>query len=89
MEMVKVKMEIPKDVLFAARIGEKVAAQELKRELAVHLFERNILSLGKAAELAEMTRIDFMDLLGGREISLHYDVDDWRRDLETPKRKGK
>ena len=88
MEAVKIEMEIPKDVLFAARIAEKSASQELKKELAIHLFEREVLTLGKAAEFAKIPRIEFMDLLGSLKIPLHYSVDDWERDKKTLKGLG-
>jgi predicted HTH domain antitoxin len=81
--MVSVKMDIPEDVLVAARITKKDAADELRKELAVHLFEREILSFSKAAELAKMSKWDFMSLLGGRKIPLHYDEEDLDEDIET------
>jgi len=65
-ETVKVEMEIPKDVLFAARIDEEKASLELKRQLALYLFEKEVLSFGKSSELAEMSQWDFMDLLGNK-----------------------
>ena len=46
---------------------------ELKLEIAVMLFEKEKLSLRKAASLAGLHWIDFMKELGRREISLHYD----------------
>lgn len=86
--MVSVKMDIPEDVLTAARITKKDAADELRKELAVHLFEREILSFGKAAELAKMSKWDFMSLLGSRKIPLHYDEEDLDEDIKTFQRLG-
>ena len=45
-----VSIEIPLEVLHAARM----APEELKRELALHLFQQGRLSFGKARELAGM-----------------------------------
>lgn len=47
--------------------------QELKLEIAVMLFEKEKLSLRKAAALAGMHWIHFMKELDKREIALHYD----------------
>jgi predicted HTH domain antitoxin len=47
--------------------------QELKLEIAVMLFEKERLSLRKAAALAAMHWIDFMKELDRRKIALHYD----------------
>ncbi|MEW6007356.1 MAG: UPF0175 family protein [bacterium] len=78
-------MEIPRDVLFAAGIEEERVSLELKKQLAVHLFENELLSLGKASEFAEMSRWDFMDLLGSKGIQLHYGVKEFKEDMETLK----
>ncbi|WP_206106597.1 UPF0175 family protein [Ilyomonas limi] len=47
--------------------------QELKLEIAVMLFEKEKLSLRKAAALAGMHWLYFMKELDKREIALHYD----------------
>jgi predicted HTH domain antitoxin len=47
--------------------------QQLKLEIAVMLFEKEKLSMRKAAALANMHWLDFMKELDKREISLHYD----------------
>jgi predicted HTH domain antitoxin len=46
---------------------------ELKLEIAVWLFEKERLSLRKAADLAGMHWLDFMKVLDSRGIALHYD----------------
>jgi predicted HTH domain antitoxin len=46
-----VTFEIPKEVLHATRMSE----DELRRELALHLFDEGKLSFGKARELAGMS----------------------------------
>ena len=74
-----VSFEIPREILHASRL----TAEELRRELALHLFEQDKLSLGKARELAEMSVWDFQQLLGSRGISVHYDVESYENDRET------
>jgi predicted HTH domain antitoxin len=44
----------------------------LRTELAVALCAQGILSLGKAAELATISRYAFADLVGERSIPRHY-----------------
>ena len=46
---------------------------ELKLEIAVMLFEKEKLSLRKAAAMTGMHWLDFMKELDKRKISLHYD----------------
>lgn len=47
--------------------------EELKLEIAVMLFQKEKLSLRKAAAMAGMHWITFMKELDSREIALHYD----------------
>lgn len=47
--------------------------EEMKLEIAVMLFEKERLSLRKAAALAAMHWLDFMKELDNRQIALHYD----------------
>ena len=47
--------------------------EELKLEIAVMLFEKEGLSLRKAATLAGMHWLNFMKELNKRNIALHYD----------------
>nr|MBC7245065.1 UPF0175 family protein [Chloroflexota bacterium] len=78
-------IEIPREVIHATRM----TPQELKRELAVHLFQQGKLSFGKACEMAEMTTWAFQQLLGSREISVHYHLEDYEADLAVLKELGR
>ena len=72
-------LEIPRDVLVAARLN----LSELKVELAVHLYAQRRLPIGKAHELAGMALWEFRQLLGSRRIPPHYDIEDLEQDLAT------
>ena len=74
--MTTVSIEIPGEVMHAARM----TPEELKRELAIHLFREGKLSFGKAREMAGMTAWVFQQLLGSRDIRVHYDVQDYLED---------
>jgi len=80
-----VSFEIPREVLRASRLTE----DELRHELALHLFEEEKLSFGKARELAEMSVWDFQQLLGSRGISVHYDEEAYTKDRETLRTLGR
>ena len=72
-------LEIPTDVLDSARL----TLNELRTELAIHLYEQGRLSVGKAHELADLSLWQFRQILGSRRISPHLDVEDLNQDLET------
>jgi predicted HTH domain antitoxin len=73
----KVALEIPREVIHAT----KMSAEELRRELAIHLFQQGKLSFGKAKEMAGMTFWGLQQLLGARGILVHYGVEDYEEDL--------
>ena len=80
-----VSVEIPREILQATRMTE----EELRHELALHLFEEEKLSFGKARELSGMSVWDFQQLLGSRGIPVHYDVASYEKDRETLKKMGR
>jgi predicted HTH domain antitoxin len=67
-----VMLNIPDSVIQGLRIPEGEIVQRLRTELAVALYAQGALSLGKAAELAEMNRMLFGELIGQRGIARHY-----------------
>jgi predicted HTH domain antitoxin len=82
--MATVSIEIPDEVMHAARM----TPEDLKRELAIHLFREGKLSFGKARELAGLNVWEFQNLLGSRNIPLHYGVEEYEDDLRTLKEMG-
>lgn len=83
MANVRVELEIPKSALRLARIKERDAPRELKKIIALYLFERGVLSLGKACELAGIGKWEFFELNQQVAVPLHYDVDDYKKDKTT------
>lgn len=67
-----ITLNIPDSVLQGLRIPEAEIGERLRRELALALYAQGALSLGKAAELAEMNRMSFGELVGQRGIPRHY-----------------
>ncbi len=70
---------ISSDILYASHMTET----EFLQEVAVLLYEKGKLSLGKASKLARMGRIQFQLLLASRQIPINYDIDDFEADLNT------
>ena len=80
--MTKVILEIPQEVQAALRLPPGEIEQELRKELALALYQRQVLSLGKARELARMTRWEFEELLGRRKMPRHYSAEDLQDDIQ-------
>ena len=78
-------IEIPRDILQSARMS----SGEIKKELALILFQQQKISFGKAKELAGLNMWSFQQLLGDRGIDMHYDVEDFDQDLQNLEKLGR
>ncbi len=85
-ERMGLMLNIPDSVLQGLRIPEGEIAQRLRTELAIALYAQGALALGKAAELAQMERIPFGDLVGQRGIARHYADTDLAQDISYGRR---
>ncbi|WP_254861644.1 UPF0175 family protein [Halovivax gelatinilyticus] len=75
-------IEIDEEVYEAMQLPEGDRSRTVKQELAVSLYARDILSFGKARALAELSKREFHELLGEREIPRHYTDTEFADDLE-------
>ena len=76
-----VQLSIPRSVADALALPEGRKKEELQRELAISLYREDMLSFGKARELAEMSKHAFGRLLGERGVERHYGPDELAEDL--------
>jgi predicted HTH domain antitoxin len=80
--MSAVQLEIPEETLISLKTDAESFARDLKLLAAVKLFELGKLSSGRAAQLADVSRVEFLMLLGRYGVSpfqtteeeLHQDV---------------
>ena len=79
-----VSIQVPREILHATRM----TSEELRCELALHLFQQGKLSFGKAREMAGMSVGAFQQLLGSRGIPVHYDLQEYAEDRNTLKELG-
>jgi predicted HTH domain antitoxin len=82
--MVQLETFIPEDVYLTLRdhgLARKELAEQARQLLAMRYFQEKVLSLGKAAHLADMDRWDFIDLLGSHQIPV-VDLDEEEFALE-------
>ena len=76
-------IEVPDELLRAMRVPTEEAPSRLKRELAVRLYAKGLLSFGNARRLSGMTRWEFHELVGQEGVRRRYDVEELGKDLET------
>jgi predicted HTH domain antitoxin len=75
------QLSIPDSILQAIRLPEQRIQQELLHELAVALYAQDMLSFGKARELAQMDKYQFGQLLAQRGTLRHYGSEELEDDL--------
>ncbi len=80
MEMTQIVIDVPRDVWDAVKLPPSEREQALRQELALALYERGVLALGKARVLAGMSRWEFEELLGQRRVVRHYTAADLAED---------
>ncbi|MCB0172223.1 MAG: UPF0175 family protein [Anaerolineae bacterium] len=76
---------ISDEILHTTRMTET----ELLQEVAVLLFQKEKLTLGQASKLAQMSQLQFQHFLASRQITIHYDVADFEKDLKTLRDMGR
>ena len=76
-----ITLQIPDSITRSLRIPEAEAEGRVRQELAAALYASGLLSLGKASELAGVSRFAFSDVLAQRHIARHYGQDELREDL--------
>ena len=79
--MKSVQIEIPKEIVLSLKIPGDVIKDRLTEEFAIHLYKEGFLSFGKARELASLSKWQFAERLGDKEITRHYTDDDLEEDL--------
>lgn len=74
-------LEVPDSVAQAIRLPEKRMQAGLLLELAVALYAQELLSFGKACELAGVSRREFAATLLMRDVPRHYGAEELEDDL--------
>lgn len=82
MEQLDVKLSFPREVVNILKTRDRDLEPLLKQMLALELFREGKVSVGKASEIAGLTRNEMLDLLAFKKIPLHYRASDLKEDLE-------
>jgi predicted HTH domain antitoxin len=81
--MSRLVLEIPNNIAESLQLPPSERLSRVQRELAVRLYQKGLLSFGKARELAQMTKWEFHSLLGDEAIERSYDLEELEHDLNT------
>jgi predicted HTH domain antitoxin len=76
MNILNINVPISEEVLFILKKDEKSLQKEITSILALQFFKEKRLSLGKSAELAGMTKNEFIEYLGKHEVDVYQYADE-------------
>ena len=79
-----------KDLVISGQVLEelKLDSSELMIEIAVYLYDQEKLSMSQAKKLAGLTQIEFQKEISKRGVFIKYDIEDFKKDMDTLKRLG-
>lgn len=78
-------IQIPEDVVDSIKIPRKDIDKLLKLELALVLYQKEAIFLGKARKLADVSKWEFLEELGRKKITRHYTERELKEDLKFAK----
>lgn len=81
MKTEEIRFDVPEDVLASLKSGIEDLKREIRLMAAMTYYKEKKLSLGKAAQLAGTNRLDFMDFLAEKKITI-FDLDESAARLE-------
>ncbi len=84
-QTIRIDLELPKELFIKGRESAQRVKMEALKRLAATFYADGSLSLGKAAELANVSKQEFLDFLAAHNIPLNYDLDELEEDLATVK----
>lgn len=80
--MSAVQLDIPEETLISLKTDAESFARDLKLLAAVKLFELGKLSSGRAAQLAGLSRVEFLLMLGRYGVSpFHMTEEELQQDI--------
>jgi predicted HTH domain antitoxin len=72
-------LDVPNDLIAIPAYSE----QEFKIDVAVMLYQRQVLTLARAARWVGVSRLQFQKVLSAREIPINFSIADLETDLRT------
>lgn len=85
MQLIKPTVPLPREIVTICKVSEEEVVPLIRKMVAIEMFREGMVSIGKAAEIAGVSRHKIMDLLAERKIPLHYTAKELREDIKTAK----
>lgn len=84
MKSQSINIDLPADILLTLNESEKELKKQIKIAFAIQLYLQQKVTIGKAAQISEMTRLEFETYLSEHKIPIsNLDFDDVLQDIEN------
>ena len=81
---IDIKITFPEEIVLIMGMPKEKLKFEIKKIYVFDLFRKGKISAGKAAEVLELTKVSFIDLLKENDIPyFNYSEEEWQEELET------
>lgn len=81
--MTTVTLDLPDDVFSSLRRSPQDFGREMRLAAAIHCYQRGEVSQEKAAQIAGLSRVDFLSALAREQVDVfQVDFEDLKRELE-------
>ena len=90
MEMLSIQVNLPSDLLSLLRLSQQDLQHEIQHWVALELFRTRKISAGKAAQIADLSLYEFMDLTRQHDVAwTDYTDDELESELREAEALGK
>jgi predicted HTH domain antitoxin len=90
MEMLSLQINLPSDLLSLLRLSQQELEREVQHWVALELFRTRKISAGKAAQIADLSLYEFIDLTRQHDIAwIDYTDDELESELRQAEILGK
>ncbi len=87
MSVIKIEVELPEEIFLLLRRSKRDIGEDIRKAIALQLFQEHLISSGKAAELAGMCLSDFMDLTREKRIPwFDYTEEEVEKEIEEARK---
>lgn len=83
--METVSVDLPKELLHIMKVRKLDFTRAIRESLAVELYREGLISLGKASEIAMVSKWEMFEILAAKKVPLQYYPEDLKQDIETLK----
>jgi predicted HTH domain antitoxin len=81
-----VSVDLPRELIRILKIREKDFSRAVLESIAVELYREGLISLGKAAEIARVSKWEMYEVLTAKKVPIQYYPEDLKQDIKTLKK---